>query len=274
MEVINTSETVSQIILSQRELWSWVIEYVYYMDSHNQVSNITELVESLLDPGQPTYMQILHSMLRVMAKYGFPENFPEDGSIFNQTQPVKCNNSRPNADDERILDDSKYWLEGVSQATVGIIGILGNIFAMKIFLTGGTKFNTIFYRLLVSLLFTQTFYVCFSLGIFLGQYHENVLFFNKMFANGLYPVPSLLLHTSTILTMLIAWHRFKATDAPLDYLVTWKFVNATRSALKSLAVSIVIGFVLVIPLFFEPTLEANSEIDMKQLNTTHVLLVS
>jgi hypothetical protein len=76
------------------------------------------------------------------------------------------------------------------------------------------------------------------------------------------------------LKCIILLYRFKATTAPLDYLVTWKFVNATQWALKSLAGSIIVGFLLVIPLFFEPALEAKSEIEYQELNETHVLLVS
>jgi hypothetical protein len=33
--------------------------------------------------------------------------------------------------------------------------------------------------------------------------------FNLLYANGLYPVPSMMLHTSTYLTGLLAWHRFR-----------------------------------------------------------------
>jgi hypothetical protein len=43
----------------------------------------------------------------------------------------------------------------------------------------------------------------------------------------LYPLPSLMLHTSTFLTALLAWHRFKAAKKPVEYFVRWKFVNPT-----------------------------------------------
>ncbi len=257
------------------DLWNWIIQFIYYMDSHNQISNVTELIDSILDPDNSTaYTNTLYSMFGLMAKHGYPENFPEDGSIFNISQPVKCNLTGMTENNKRILTDTKFWLEGVLQAIVGIVGILGNIIAMKIFLSGGAKFNTIPYRLLVSLLFTQTCYVSFSLALFLCHCNDNVFFFNFVLTHGLYPLPSLMLHTSTLLTMQIAWHRYKATNAPLDYFATWKFVNSTRWALKSLAGSIVIGFILVIPLFFEPALEAKSEIKFQRWNETNGLLVS
>ena len=209
MEFIKTSKTESEVIVSNQDIWNWIIEFVCYMKMHNPMSNDTEIVDSLLDPDQSTYHEIEDSMLSFMSKYGPVKYFPEDVNIFNESQPVQCNYSSLSTDDERILNNWGYCLEGVSQATVGIFGILGNIVAMKVFLAGGNKFKTIFYKLLVCLLFTQTCYVGFSLIIFLGQYHKEVYFFNLMFANGLYPLPSLMLHTSTILTMMIAWHRFE-----------------------------------------------------------------
>ena len=57
------------------------------------------------------------------------------------------------------------------------------------------------------------------------------------------------------------------------YMITWKIVNPSWSALKSLVIATVIGFVFVIPLFFEPTFERKSHVQMENVNSTHVLLV-
>ena len=80
-------------------------------------------------------------------------------------------------------------------------------------------------------------------------------FFIMSYAYILYPMPSLMLHTSTFLTVLLAWHRFYAADKPLDYYIAWRFVNPKWSALKAMLTSLLFGIVLVIPLFFEPRVE-------------------
>ena len=69
-------------------------------------------------------------------------------------------------------------------------------------------------------------------------------------------------------------HRYRAADKPMLYMIDWKFVNPTWSALKSLFISFIVGLVFVIPLFFELTFERKSHLQMENINETHVLLVS
>ena len=83
----------------------------------------------------------------------------------------------------------------------------------------------------------------------------------------------MMLHASTFLTVLLAWHRFKAADQPVEYFITWRFINPTVSALKSMAVAVVVGACLAVPLFWEPTIYMESLINFKKYNKTHIILV-
>ena len=205
MEILQTSETESQIVVSYDDLWNWIIDFVYYMDSHNQTSNVDEVIDSIVDNNETVKNQILNLMLIYMAKFGLPNEFPVDANIF-QTKPyVKCNNTTLSKDDQSLTEGTSFWLEGILQTTFGVFGIVGNAIAAKIFCGRGSKFNTIFYKLLICLLFTQTFYIGFSVLIFWGLFVKDNFSFNQMFSNGLYPLPSLMLHTSTILTVSLAW---------------------------------------------------------------------
>jgi hypothetical protein len=40
-------------------------------------------------------------------------------------------------------------------------------------------------------------------------------------------MPSMMVHTSTYLTVLLAWHRFCAALQPVEYFMKWKFINPT-----------------------------------------------
>jgi hypothetical protein len=42
-------------------------------------------------------------------------------------------------------------------------------------------------------------------------------------------MPTLMLHASTFLTVLLAWHRFNASDRPIEYFISWKMVNPNWS---------------------------------------------
>ena len=206
MEITHPTETESQIVLSYGDLWDWIIGFVYYMDSHNQTSNVENVIDSIVANNETVYRKILHSMLGYMAKYGFPNEFPDDVNIFLKDTPsIKCNRTILSKDEESLTEGTSFWLEGICLTTVAVFGIIGNIFAAKIFCARGNKFNTLFYRILICLLFTQTCYIGFSVCNFWGLFAKNNFSFNKMFSNGLYPLPSMMLHTSTILTVLLAW---------------------------------------------------------------------
>ena len=61
---------------------------------------------------------------------------------------------------------------------------------------------------------------------------------------------------------------------PVDYLVAWRYVNTSWSSLKSFLISVFVSFILVLPLFWEPTMVQDNTITFKILNKTHVMLVS
>jgi hypothetical protein len=82
-----------------------------------------------------------------------------------------------------------------------------------------------------------------------------------------------MLHASTYLTVLLAWHRFNASDRPIEYYISWKMVNPNVSALKAIIVGLVAAMILVIPLFFEPKVQYETYMSYKKINATHVLLV-
>ena len=89
------------------------------------------------------------------------------------------------------------------------------------------------FRPQVCLLTVHTLYISLTLCMFLGRYHGSNLF-HVAFANVLYPWPTVMLHASTFLTVLLARHRFNASDKPVEYFIKWKFINPNASALKSL----------------------------------------
>jgi hypothetical protein len=83
-----------------------------------------------------------------------------------------------------------------------------------------------------------------------------------------------MLHASTFLTVLLAWHRFNASDRPIEYYISWKMVNPNVSAFKAITACLMAGTALVIPLFFEPKVQYETYMLYRKVNATHVLLVS
>ena len=94
-------------------------------------------------------------MLGHMAKHGYPDTFPDDGSILNTTKTQGCSYIPFTPEEYNLILTNSFWLEEVFQTAIGLLGIIGNLTAITIYCTSGSKFYTIFYRLLISLLFVQ-----------------------------------------------------------------------------------------------------------------------
>jgi hypothetical protein len=69
------------------------------------------------------------------------------------------------------------------------------------------KYPLTWFQLLICLLLAHTSYIGLSLFLFLGR-KIGGKYFIYSYAYVLYPMPSLMLHTSTFLTVLLAWHRY------------------------------------------------------------------
>ena len=136
-----------------------------------------QIIATLATHNESVYMDVLTLLLKFMSVHGLPDQFPEDGSILFDTEATTtsspaCSLSQLESGQDSVIKDTYFWLEGVCQAVAGIIGIGGNIFAMKIFVTGRNKFNTIFYKLLLCLLFCQTCYIALRDQLFKTLCHK------------------------------------------------------------------------------------------------------
>ena len=211
--------------ITETELWTLIVRFIAYLCAHKRGLNEESLTQSV-HRSEKVYNQILKSMLGHMARHGYPDAFPEDGSIFNRTSGPGCSYTSFSREESKLISDTSFWLEGVCQTIIGIAGIVGNITAISIYWTSVNKFYTIFYRLLIGLLFVHTVYIVLQITVYFGRYHGSSLF-HIVFASALYPLPSMMLHSSTFLTVLLAWHRFSAAVKPVEYFIKWKFINPT-----------------------------------------------
>ena len=158
-------------VISLSQLWSLILNYISYLSVHNQISDPASLIESARR-NTNVYDQLLQSMLDQMSKHGMPNDFPTDGSIFNRTAfQQQCTYKIISDEEEVFLERNSFWLEGVCQTVLGLFGIVGNLTAIVIYWSGGSKFYTIFYRLLICLLLVHTFYISLTIFVYFGRYH-------------------------------------------------------------------------------------------------------
>jgi hypothetical protein len=172
-----TKSGSSPVLYTTEQMWSIINDYVTYLVNHNRTSDPESLLSSA-HQDKKAYNSLLRSMLNHMAKHGMPTDFPTDGSIFepttvdNSSEGSVCDMPDLTSNEEKILDISSFWIEEVGQTLVGVLGVLGNLVAVAVYLAGGKKFFTIFYRLLICLLFTHTAYILLTLTAFFGRKFE------------------------------------------------------------------------------------------------------
>ena len=80
----------NQIILSNDQLLSLMLQYIAYLSVHNQTEDPNAVVREIFND-QHAHDKLMQSMLTHMATYGLPEHFPNDSSIFNTTSHLVCN---------------------------------------------------------------------------------------------------------------------------------------------------------------------------------------
>jgi hypothetical protein len=83
-------QSENQIILSNDQLLSLMLQYIAYLSVHNQTEDPNAVVREIFND-QHAHDKLMQSMLTHMATYGLPEHFPNDRSIFNTTSHLVCN---------------------------------------------------------------------------------------------------------------------------------------------------------------------------------------
>ena len=113
-----------------------------------------------------------------------------------------------------------FWIEGICQFTVGIVGIISNLLAIPILCS--SKMKSIFNRLLICLLSLHTVYlICVILSeIMWPAWDDNPQSLSKVwfifsFSYVLHPLRQLMRYSSTYFTALMARQRYLAIRPPI-----------------------------------------------------------
>lgn len=142
-----------------------------------------------------------------------------DDDMFNSTSEDDLDLSCPLLTEwqESVIRNTSYWIEGVLQSSVAVVGILINLIS-SIILTKKEMRNS-FNLLLVTLAAYDSWYL---FGAMLESCRK---FFDSMksdthiimFPYFLYPIHQTSMSGSIFMTVAIAFERFTAVHFPLDY---------------------------------------------------------
>ena len=71
MEFLSSSSNEAKMLISYEQLWSLMMQYVTYLNFHNQTSDPKSLIESARR-SEKGYNRLLYAMLHQMSKHGMP----------------------------------------------------------------------------------------------------------------------------------------------------------------------------------------------------------
>ena len=144
----------------------------------------------------------------------------------NHTE-LNCYNSTEQND--ALLQNIGFWVEGVLPIIIGVPGIVGNVFA-SIILSGKTMRNS-FNILLIALAIYDSGYVVLDIFQKRSELHNN--FYVMLFPYLLYPLEMIAMTGSILLTVAIAIERYTAVHYPISYRQTLKNANAMKKRVAS-----------------------------------------
>ena len=172
-----------------------------------------------------------------------------------------------------------FWIEGVSQFTLGAIGILLNLLAIPVLCR--MRINSIFNKLLICLLILHTVYISCILLIqsmwpAWDDDPQNIseTWFILSFSYVLRPLQKTMRYSSTFFTTLMARQRCLAIKHPIEYRNSTLTINHWVYVIKSLILVLLAAIAFTFPLYLETSVENTEVGKVHELNNTHFKYVS
>ena len=178
-------------------------------------------------------------------------------------------------DDLKLYEDVSWWIEGVVQIIINIIGIIANFIAIPVLLS--RKLTNVFNRTLAILaIFDAIFNMCDifeSMRIFHGGECRSLHIY--LFPHVLYPFQNITMVASIYTTVVVAVERYYAVTRPIS-----AFVDDSGGKWKKVLVFIIpvliFSIIFNLPTFFEFRVEtmiappATCIIPVKEINVSMV----
>ena len=204
-------------------------------------------------------------------------HLPVESSLGKST-PM-CTDDRLDMFEFEDVHSFSFWMEGVCQFPIGIVGIISNVLAIPILCSSCMK--SIFNRLLICLLILHTVYICSVLltetmwPVWKNDPHNiSEAWFIILFSFVLHPLKQLMLYSSTYITVLLARQRYLAIRHPIEYRNSVLSTNPWVPAIKSLMFVLVAAALCTFPLFLETSVEYDEIGRVHEVNATHFQYVS
>lgn len=157
-----------------------------------------------------------------------------------------------------IVNELAFWIGGVSNCTIGVLGFLINLVSAYVLLTNPFLKNT-FNKLLCNLLIIDNFCLFFILVEVISKKFSTIhksSSYNLLYPYLFHPFRNISLTSSIFMTIGIAHERYRAIQFPLAHHQTRGSSGTRRVLLLKYTLTVVLLATLInIPKFFEAELD-------------------
>ena len=180
-----------------------------------------------------------------------------------------------------IVNELAFWIGGVSNCTIGVLGFLINLVSAYVLLTNPFLKNT-FNKLLCNLLIIDNFCLFFILVEVISKKFSTIhksSSYNLLYPYLFHPFRNISLTSSIFMTIGIAHERYRAIQFPLAHHQTRGSSGTRRVLLLKYTLTVVLLATLInIPKFFEAELDwsckshyqmNNNSSDVSSVDTFH-----
>ena len=178
------------------------------------------------------------------------------------------------------LEKVQFWIDGVGQLIIGIVGIISNLLAILV-LSRTRIFGSIFGKLLACLLICHSFYiVCVGVNekMYPSWYRHTEQVAKTSFTIYLCylarPLGTLMRYSSTLFTSLMARQQYLALCYPIQYRNSGLTRNHNVYVITNVMLVLITSALFTFPIYFERSIDIGERTKLHDLNATHFKYVS
>ena len=243
----------------------------FYTKLHRNSVNFLTTLNALMPSEFQNTTDITHNYSR-SASFSFQES-----SNLNQWSCVSDN--LDTFQSER-LEKVQFWIDGVGQLIIGIVGIISNLLAILV-LSRTRIFGSIFGKLLACLLICHSFYiVCVGVNekMYPSWYRHTEQVAKTSFTIYLCylarPLGTLMRYSSTLFTSLMARQQYLALCYPIQYRNSGLTRNHNVYVITNVMLVLITSALFTFPIYFERSIDVMERTKVLDLNATHFKYVS
>ena len=181
---------------------------------------------------------------------GYSEPYISDPIMSNQTNEI-CEDTELSLQQSELLKSFTWWVQVGGNLPVGIVGFVLNSIALLVLSTPSMRGNFFNLLLIVLAIFDNLYLSCEISEVFRHRVRTPAYEHQYIFANIIYPVRSIFMYSSILMTMALAHERYQAMKNPANYRKRSESPNINKRLFYYLVPVLIFSTVYYLPKCFD-----------------------